>query len=1039
MKTITKRLMLLLCLSLTMVLANAQQRQITGTVIDNQGNPLANVAVTVKGTTTGTTTKDDGSFTLTVDKANPELVVSAINFAKEEITVGSQSSVSVVLKPVTADLSEVVVTALGIKREKKSLGYAVQEIKGDALADTKEPNLANSLSGKVAGLQVVRSSNGPAGSSKIVLRGYNSLSGSNQPLIVVDGTPIANFTGATNNDYWNPSLDMGNGLSDINAEDIASVSILKGPSAAALYGSRAGNGVILITTKTGKKINGLGLTISSTAGIESIFTKPEFQNSYGQGSNGIYDNRSNVSWGPKAEGQQVENWNGEMVPLGVYDNVDNYFGKGVRTEQNVSFQQRFNNTSIYTSFNRLDDRSMIPGAKLTRTSLMTRAVTKFGKEDKWTLDTKIQYTNNNAKNRPIGGNNYSNSFFTLFMLPRSLDIREFDPPVDENGKMIWYGGANQYNPYWMSMYNLNNDVRDRFILTADLKYEFTKWLSAELRAGGDLYTTSTESKIYSGSPITNTGRYGIGKETFNETNYSAMITAKKDDILGKFGGLIMVGGNLMNQKWSSINSSSGDLVVPNLFSLNNGINNPSVGEGYTHQMINSVYGNAQINYDGYLFLDATFRNDWTSTLSKSNRSFFYPSLSLSYVFTDMMNQLGMNTPNWMSYGKLRASYASVGNGLPPYSLYNTYGIGKDPNGNTTAFRNRTLFDPNLRSELIKSYEIGLDMRFFQNRFGFDLSFYKSNATNQLIRLPLDPLSGYSDMMANAGNIQNKGVELVIDGRILRSRSGLNWNLQLNYSANRNKIIELSKDVTVYPLGGYDALSIVAETGQNYGEIYGTSFVRVEDETSPYYGELVLTAEGLPQVNTTPTRLGNQSATGLFGMTNSFSYKGIGLSFLLDARIGGQIFSGTNAELQQNGNAAITAPGGERTNVVVDGVIMGQDGKYAPNTVSITQEQYWGAVAGRGNLGIIEANLYDASNVRLRNIMLSYDVPKNFLSKTPFQHARIGVSCNNVWLISSHLNGIDPESVYATNTNAVGFENASPPTTRVFLFNLSLGF
>lgn len=1031
--------MLLLCLSLTMVLANAQQRQITGTVTDNVGQPLADVAVTVKGTTIGATTKEDGTFTLSVSGSNPVLVVSAINFASQEVPVGSQTNVTIALQPVTSDLNEVVVTALGIRREKKSLGYSVQEIKGDALAETREPNLANSLTGKVAGLQVVRSSNGPAGSSKIVLRGYNSLTGSNQPLIVVDGTPIANFTGSGNNDYWNPSLDMGNGLSDINAEDIASVSVLKGPAAAALYGSRGGNGVILITTKTGRKTTGLGLTISSTMGIESIFAKPEMQNSFGQGSNGIYDNRSNLSWGPKAEGQQVENWNGETVPLRTYDNADNYFDKGMRYEQNVSLQQQFNNTSIYTSFNRLDDKSMIPGAKLTRTSLITRAVTKFGKHERWTLDTKVQYTNNNAKNRPIGGNNYSNAFFTLFMLPRSIDIREFNPPVDANGKMLWYNGANQYNPYWMALYNLNNDVRDRFILTADLKYDFTDWLTAELRAGGDLYTTNTESKTYAGSPITNTGRYSLGKETFTETNYSAMLTARKDELAGKFGGLIMVGGNLLNQKWSSINSSSGDLVVPNLFSLNNGVSNPTVGEGFTHRMMNSLYGNAQINYDGYLFLDATFRNDWSSTLSKTNRSFFYPSVSLSYVFTDMMTKLGMNSPGWLTYGKLRASYAAAGNDLPPYQLYNTYGIGKDPNGNTTGFRNKTLYDPNVQSELIKAYELGLDMRFFQNRFGFDLSFYKSNSTNQLIDLPMDPLSGYSFRKINAGNIQNKGVELVVDGRLLSSRSGLNWNAQINYSANRNKIIELTPDVTTYNLGGFDALQISAVTGENYGEIYGTSFVRVEDPNSPFYGKMVLTAEGLPQVNTTPKRLGNQSATGLFGMTNSFSYKGFGLSFLVDARIGGQIFSGTNSEMQQNGTAAVTAPGGDRPDVVVDGVVLDENGKYTQNTVSITQQQYWNAVAGQGNLGIIEANIYDASNVRLRNIMLSYDVPKNFLSKTPFQHARVGISCNNVWLISSHLNGVDPESVYATNTNAIGFENASPPTTRVFLFNLSLGF
>ena len=1040
MKQNSRQLLLFLSLFFCASLVFAQERQVTGTVTDGQGNPIANASYLVKGTQNGGVTDEAGKFTVTVPGNSAVLVISSVNFASRELTVGNRSNIAITLEADNSSLTEVVVTALGIKREKKSLGYAVQEVKGESLVEAREPNLVNSLSGKIAGLQVIKSSNGPAGSSKIVLRGFNSLTGSNQPLIVVDGVPVDNFTGATNNDYWNPSLDMGNGLSDINAEDIASLSVLKGPSAAALYGNRAGNGVILITTKSGKRNKGLGLTLSSTIGIETIFSNPEMQNSFSQGANGIFDNRSNLSWGAKVEGQNVEKWNGETVPLQIFDNVDNYFDNGFSQNHNISFSQQFGQTSVYTSYNHFDDKSMIPGAKLTRDNLMARAVTKFGANEKWTTDTKIQYTNSVAKNRPFGGNNANNAFFALYMLPRSLDIRDFEAATNDAGSMLWYGGGNQVNPYWGSRYNLNQDQRDRFLLNGSLKYEFTSWLNAEIRGGADIYTTNSQSKLYAGSPLGASGRYGLGKDVFKETNYSTLISARKDEVLGKLGGAITLGGNLMSRKSTGLSANSGDLVVPNLFSLNNGVDKPTVSEFVSNRKTNSLFGTLQLNWDGYLYLDATLRNDWTSTLSKDNRSFSYPSLSLAYVITDMFNRMDMTTPGWLSYAKLRGSYAEVGNDLEPYQLYNTFGIGKDPNGNTTAFRNRILFDPNVRNELIKSYEFGAELRVLDNRVGFDISFYKSNATNQLINLPMDPLSGYDSKKINAGNVQNKGMELMADARIFDNPSAFNWTLGVNYSQNENRIIDLYEGITTYSLGGYDDLSILAVTGEKYGEIYGTRFVRVNDKGSQYNGQLLINGNGLPDRDPAIVRLGNQQATGLLGVTNTFYYKGIGLSFLVDARFGGQIFSGTNSEMQQNGTAAATVVNGERANMVVPGVVYdAATDSYSQNTKEVTPQQYWVAVAGAGNLGVTEANIYDASNVRLRHVQLSYELPRTFLGKTPFQSAKIGVSCNNVWLISSHLNGVDPESVFATGTNALGFENASPPTTRTFLMNLTLSF
>ncbi|UOE49946.1 SusC/RagA family TonB-linked outer membrane protein [Mucilaginibacter sp. SMC90] len=1037
MKQIYLRCFAFLLFSVITMTAYAQ-KTVTGTVTEKSGQSIPGASVTEKGTTNGTTTNADGKYTIKV-KEGAVLTFSFLGYKPAQVTVGAQHTINVVLEDAENALTEVVVTALGIKREKKSLGYAVQEVKGETLAASKEPNFVNALSGKVAGLQITRSGNGPGGSSKITLRGNNSLTGSNQPLIVVDGIPLDNFTGAANNDYYNPSLDMGNGLSDINAEDIESMSVLKGPSAAALYGSRAGNGAILITTKTGKTQKGLGITISSSIGTESIFARPGLQQDFAQGTNNAYSNTLASSWGPKATGQDEKKWDGTNAPLHTYDNIANYFDKGLSSNQSISFQQQYKSTSVYTSYNRLDDKSIIPGAKLIRNNLTGRTVSKFGEGDKWTIDTKVQYINATALNRPQGGANNSNVFNALSLLPTSIDVRDFKGRTDNAGNMIWWRQNNEINPYWAAKYNLNQDIRNRFLLNASIKYQFNSWLNAELKGGADTYTTNTESRTYAGITPTSTGSYGLGKSNFTETNYSGLLSAKKDNIFGKLGGTATFGGNLMNRQASSLSASANPLQVPNLFSINNGTTSPTVNQSVANHDIYSVYGSLGLNYDGYLFVDGTFRNDWSSVLNAANRSYFYPSVSTSFLFTEFMTKNGSTLPSWLTYGKLRGSFASVGNDMDPYQLYNVYTIGKDPNGNTTASRGDVLFDANVRSELIKSYEAGLEMRFFNSRVGFDFAVYKSNATRQLINLPMDGLSGYSARKINAGDIQNKGLELMVDGKIVAGQ-GFNWNTSVNFSINRNTVKYLTQDVTQYALGGFDDLSVVAQSGQLYGEIIGSRLLRVKDASSPYNGQLLLDANGLPQVDPVKSKLGNQQASSLLGVTNTFSYKNFDLSFLVDARFGGQVFSGTLAHMEATGTSNKTVVNGERPDMLVDGVVLNPTtNQYEKNTVKTSAQNYWAVVAGHGNMGVSEANLYDASNIRIRNVQLNYNLSQKFAHSIGMQRARVGVSANNVWLISSHMNGMDPESSYATGTNATGFENGSFPTTRTILFNLTVGF
>ena len=1015
------------------------QKLVKGIVSDENGMTLPGVSIVVKGTTDGTTTDIDGKYQISVPNESSVLTFSFIGLLTQEITVGSQINLNVVMLADALQMDEVVVTALGIKREKKSLGYAVQEIGGGLLTRTRESNLANTISGKVAGVQIIKGSNGPGGSSKIVLRGYNSLSGDNQPLIIIDGVPMDNFTGASNNDFWNPGTDMGNGLGDLNPENIESLSVLKGASAAALYGSRAGNGVILITTKSGKAQKGLGISYSTSLGIETNFITPDLQNSFGQGKQGVYDNLSGSSWGPKIEGQNVEKWNGENAALRAYDNLDNFSETGVKMTHTLSFQQQVSDaTSVYSSVTYLNDESKIPGAELNRVNLLTRAISHFGEEKKWTTDVKVQYIRIKAKNRPMSGVTTSNTFSTMYLLPRSLDVTDFKQDHDSDGNMTWYEQGNSINPYWAYRNNLNTDLRDRFLLNGMLKREFTDWLSFELKAGADLYTTNNESKLFAGSPLGTTGRYRVSKNTFMESNYSALLSASKDNIFGKFGGSVNLGGNLMQQKSTSISANAGELEVPNLFTINNGIDNPKADSGFSEKRINSIYGTLQVNYDGFLFVDFTARNDWSSALSKDNRSFFYPSISSSLVVSEMVNKIGGELPGWITFGKLRASYAEVGNDMKPYQLYNFYDIGKDPNGNTTAGRNSVLYDSNVKSELIKSYELGFDARFFKNRIGIDFSWYKTNATNQLIDLPINPLSGYSKRKANAGDIQNKGIEIMVNAQILEDTEGLNWNMSLNYSKNENTIVKLTDDVSQYELGGFANVKILAATGESYGVIKGTKFLRVEDKGSSSYGKIIVDGDGLPLATADKQVLGNQQPDALIGFTNSFSYKNLSLSFLIDARIGGEIFSGTNLAIQHAGTAAATVVNGERKDIIFNGVL--DDGNYTANTKAVSPEVYWKHVTRKsGNLGIGENNIYDATNIRLRSVEIGYSLPDKWLNGTIFQKARLGLSANNVWMIKSHLNGVDPESVYATGSNAVGFENLNSPTSRTYNFNVVFNF
>ncbi|ASK30900.1 SusC/RagA family protein [Chryseobacterium sp. T16E-39] len=934
----------------------------------------------------------------------------------------------------TAKIDEVVVTAYGVKKEKKALGYAFQDVKGQTLVDARENNVTNALTGKVAGLQIIKGGFGPGASSKINLRGFTSIKGDNQPLIVIDGMPINNSAGVKgkaqesaikNNDFWNPDIDMGNGLSDINPDDIESISVLKGGAASALYGARAGNGVILITTKSGKRRNGIGITYSTSLGFENLFMKPELQSGFGRGNNGLANpagDNSTLSWGPAIEESKVNN------------NLKNFFKTGTNTQHTLSFQESLGEgTSLYTSANYLYNNSMIPNSKYERWNFMARVNSNFGAQKRWTSDIKVQYISTNSNNRPSAGQGDGNYYPNILLLPRDINIKEYREGMDQNNvKQRWITNDG-INPYWAAYNRLNEDKKDRFLLSGYLKYQFNDWLSADTRVGTDFYSLNTDSRTWTGSKMDNS--YNTSQEKFYENNYIGSITAKKDNIFGKWSGSLSVYGQMMESRTKAIYLSAPKLVIPNLFNINNSDGNPTIAEVILNKKINSLFGAAEINYNGYWFINATLRNDWSSTLSLENRSYRYSSVSTSLVLTDMIEKLSDKKSDILTFAKLRASYAVTGNSLDPYELYNTYIIKKDPNGNIAAERKKTLYDANLTNEKLKVFEIGADIKLF-NRVSVDFSYYDSRAEDQLLDLPMNPLSGYDNRKVNAGLIQNKGIEIVLNSDVLKTEKFI-WNANINFSQNNNTVNKLDGKILQYGLGGFDDVSIVAAVGRRYGAIFGSRFLRVQDENSPYYGKLILGSNGLPQIDRGPYFLGDQSPRALFGFTNSFSYKNIGLSFQIDGRIGGKFFSATQEALQRTGLAKETAPGGKRDKFVVDGVIS-NNGNYTANNVEITQQDYWAAVT-TGNLGITEQNVYDATNIRLRNVQISYNFPKQLFENFALQSAKIAFTANNVWMIYSKTKGIDPESVFAISSNATGFENFAFPTMRSYLFTITLGF
>ena len=1023
-----RKVLLLTVMCIAFVGGVFAQFPVSGTVTSqSDGTGLPGVTVVEKGTSNGTITNADGKFDIKVASGKVTLVFSFIGMKTVEVAVNDQSSVAVSLASEDIGLDEVVVTALGISRDKKSLGYAVSEVDGESLSTVKELNVVNSLAGRVAGVVITQGTFGPGSSSRVVIRGNNSLTGNNQPLYVVDGVPVDNtgFGSSNSSDTGEYSKsDYGSGISDLNSEDVESVSVLKGPNAAALYGSRAANGVILVTTKKGKLNQGLGVSYTGNYTFETPMLLPEFQNVYGQGTQGNTSGdlgelrNSGGSWGAKMDGSQKLYWNGETRAFAPQtDNVKNFFETGSTFIHTVALEGGDQKASVRFSYTNTSADAIVPGTKLSRHNFNLRTTYNF--TEKLSFDAKVTYFLQDGQNRPMMGTEGVMAY--LYPIPRNTvisDLEDYQNPADY--KVKTYSNGSVGNPYWFMLHDINNDSRTRFQGFAKANYTFTDELSAFVRVGTDMISEKIETVKQYGHWFYGGGRLNNSMTKLSETNIDALIMYKKT-LNDKISFDINAGANHMYSTYEGMSIFAQNFKIPTKPTLESAASN---SPGYTplrEKIINSVYGNAQISFNQILYLEGSVRNDWSSTLPETNWSYFYPSASASVLVNEILDWQPMN------YGKVRLGWAKVGNDTDPYQLQNSYNLSSASDsylGLTILTRPSVRNNPDLKPEQVSSIEFGGEFRFFDNRLYTDLSFYDRKSQNLIMNVPIPASTGYAYEHTNVGEMQNTGFEMLLGGLPVSTKN-FKWDVALNFSTNKNKLNSLIEGVDQLTLttSNSGAVEVVAKVGGGYGDIYATTYKRNDD------GNILVDAQGRYMVASEKTFVGNYQPDWVGGLTNTFTYKDISLRFLIDARIGGKVYSGTDAALDAAGVSANSLEYRE-DGVVIDGYL--EDG--TKNTTSISAQQYWGSYSAIG-----ENYVFDQTNIRLREMSLMYNLPSSLLSKTFIKGASLGVTGRNLFFLYRALDNYDPEGSSSASNFSQGVLFYNMPTTRSVGFSVNVKF
>ncbi|MBB6499640.1 SusC/RagA family TonB-linked outer membrane protein [Pedobacter cryoconitis] len=1077
MKRLILSLFIFLCVAGT---ASAQDRTITGTVTGkDDGQPLPGVSVKIKGAQGGAQTGIDGKYAIKVASGATAIEFSSIGYVSQSVAIKG-TIINVSLLADSKALGEVVVTANAIKREKRTLGYSAPTIKNSELTEGGNPSAINSLVGKVAGVNISTSSNTPGSSSRVVLRGGSSISGSNQALIVVDGVPVDNSSITGGSSSLN-SVDFGNRGNDIAPDDIASVTVLKGPAAAALYGSRASNGALIITTKGGSKNAKTAITFNTSNTFSSVLKLPDFQNEYGQGyytkqnpdGTPVYngDFRENGSWGAPFTGV-VQPW-GQMIDgvrqqkpySAVKNNVRDFFSTGFASDNNISFAGGGDKTTFYLGLNSLNSNGVFPGDKDVFNKYGVRFNGTAELSKKFTAGINFNY-NKIGSNQVAGGQGSSSVFNNVLQTPRDINIVGLK---DLNNKYNGYGytdangvvqpntygyyGAYTQNPYWVLQNYDNFDDVSRVTGNFNLAYKPLSWLDVTERVGIDTYSDRRRSQApkfnyvpasVNNAPYTTSNRvssnggYEIDQFNVTELVHDLMVTARhkfNEDFEGSF----MLGNNVRQRSATSTQIStntSGGLVAPGWYNLANS-NGPLnvVQDNMSRRRLVGLYADLNLSYKNFLFVEATARNDWSSTLPVQNNSFFYPSVSGSFVFSELLKNSSI--ADWLSYGKIRSSWAQVGNDTDPYQLATTFARGQI-NGNfgSTIFplagvpglmANTTIGNFNLKPEKTASFEIGTELGFFGGRLSADVSYYKNKSTNQIISIPVPNSTGYSFQLINAGEIQNKGIELSLRGTVLKT-TDITWELTGTYTKNTNLVVDLMPGIEQISLGGPVGASIVAAKGRPYGEFYA-----ITDAKDAQGRTIVDPKTGMPLPTSKPQYLGSYNPKYQASFGTTFRYKQLTLGVLFDTKQGGVFYSRTKGTLGFVGASAET--GGDRFNQIwPNSVVLDANGNSVPNTTTYNKQDYWNGSPNPGT------NIVDASYIKLRTASLNYAFTKDQLRRTPFGALSIGLYGNNlfIWTPSSNKYA-DPEVNSAGAGNVQGFDFTAQPSVRNYGVNLKVTF
>ncbi|MFY8011686.1 MAG: SusC/RagA family TonB-linked outer membrane protein [Saprospiraceae bacterium] len=1003
------------------------QASIRGTVTSSDGEPIIGANVIELGSNNGTVTDLDGNYQLKVG-VNAILEFTYTGYVSQKFTVGTQTIINVTMTEGVA-LSEIVVTALGISREKKSLTYAAQTIQGGQLTQVRDANFANTLQGKVAGLVVTNASSGVGGATRVNLRGNRSIQSSNNALFVIDGVPVDNSTpGQVGNDFG--GYNGSDGVANINPDDIESISVLKGAAASVLYGSRAANGVILITTKKGGA-GAITVDVNSGAQFDAPLTLPYLQNEYGQGNGGVFGARASGSWGPKMNNQAVTDWTGKsqnMTPQP--NNISDFFQLGSSFNNSVGIKGGTDKVQSYFSFTNNQAAGVVPGNTLDRNTVNLRISTNLSK--KFSTDAKVTYVNQILNNKLRSGEE-SSEVMNLYKTPRSVrnvDMQNYESA--SGAPNYWTSSSIYMNPYWTINRTSADEERTRTTGLVSATYNINDDMKVLARVSLDQYTDRGENTFYN-----NTLLFAQAGGSFQK--YFRQVQERNAELL--LIGNKKINSNLklsytfgiadLARKSDFTQTSANGLLVPNKFDLGFA-RTLSVGTGFVERDLQSVFGSVQVSLKDYLYLDVTTRNDWSSTLPAPH-SYFYPSLGLTAVLSDMIE-----LPSFVSFAKLRGSYTRVGNDAAPYLLTQTYSFSQ---GGIGGFINRdgTQAIGDLKPELTTSVEFGFDGRFFDNRIGLDVTFYRTNSVNQLLSLPLAPASGFSNQYINAGDIQNSGVELTLTGSPVK-KDDFSWDITLNYARNVNTIVSLHPDIKqTFLSSGYGRTAgVLVKEGGAYGDLYADGWAQAPD------GKFIMDASGKPVLTATQEFLGNFNPKFTLGLNNAFSFGKMSVNILIDARIGGVMTSGSDANLAFDGNAAYTTAYREG-GWVIPGVVKNGE-SYTPNTTPINAETFWTTVSnGRYSWG--QLFTYDATNVRIREAAVGYDftVNNSFVKK-----AKLSIVARNLFFLAKgnaimDIPGVptrkmwfDPD-VNLGAGNYQGIEYGTLPSARSIGLNLNLSF